>query len=103
MKILLFVSSSCSYCPKAEKVVSKVAPEYYEYGLKYKKIRIKTEEGKKLSTKFGIMSLPTILMLDDNGIELQKIVGVPSEENLKNKIEKELNLKKSFLSNILRK
>lgn len=100
MKLLVFVSSRCPHCPKAESIVKKIVPEYYKHGLEFQKIRIKTSEGKQLSREFNIMSMPTILMLDDNGVETQRIIGVPSENNLKNKIESELGLKKSFFARV---
>lgn len=99
MRILLFVSSHCPHCPRAEAVAKKVVPEYHEHGVEFEKIRIKTGRGKQLSKRFNIKSTPTILMLND-GIEVQRIVGVPSENNLKNKIENELGLKRSFLARI---
>ena len=100
MRMLLFVSSHCLHCPRAELVVSKVIPQYYEHGLKFKKVRTKTGEGEELSAKYYVMSTPTILMLDDDWNEIQRIVGVPSEDSLKNKIEKQLGLKKSFFNKI---
>ena len=101
MRMLLFVSSHCPHCPKAESVAKGVAPEYYNYGMRFEKIRLKTEEGKRLSRELNIMSTPTILMLDDNGVETERIVGIPSETSLKNKIESRLGLKKTLLSRIL--
>ena len=98
MKILLFVSSHCPHCPNAERIVKKIAPKYYNYGLIFKKIRVKTSEGKELSLRHNVKSMPTILMFDDSGNEIERIVGVPSENNLKNIIEKKLGLKKSFFS-----
>lgn len=100
MKILLFVSSRCPHCPRAEAVVKKVAPEYYEQGVRFEKIRIKTGKGKQLSRRFNIRSMPTILILNDDEVEIQRIVGVPTEDNLKNKIEKDLGLKKPLLARI---
>ncbi len=96
--LLLFVSSHCSHCPGAEKVVEKIAPSYKEFGLSYRKIRIKTEEGKKLSSEYNVMGLPTLLFLDDGENEIKRMVGAPSEDNLKKNIEKVLGLKKSFFS-----
>ena len=58
MKLLLFVSSSCPHCPKAEAVVKRVVPDYE---IEFEKIRVKTDEGKQLSAGFNVMSLPTIL------------------------------------------
>jgi len=98
MKLLIFVSSNCPHCPNAEKVVEKIAPEYYNHGLCFKKIRMKTSEGKELASKYNIMAVPTILFLDDKNNEIQRIVGSPSEDFLRNKIEKSLSLKKSFFS-----
>jgi len=101
MKILLFVSSHCPHCPKAESIVKRVVRAYYEHGVEFKKIRVKTAEGNELSSRFNVMSMPTIIILDDTNTETQRVVGVPNENNLKNKIESNLGLKKSFLSRIL--
>lgn len=100
MKILLFVSSHCPHCPRAEVVVKNVAPGYHEHGVRFEKIRIKTGKGKQLSKRFNIRSMPTILILNDDEVEVQRIVGVPTENNLKNKIERELGLKKPLLTRI---
>ena len=101
VEILLFVSSRCSHCPGAERIVKAVIPEYSDYRVTFEKIRIKTDRGKELSSKFNIMALPTILILDENGDEIKRIVGAPSENSLRNEIEKELGLRKSFFDRIL--
>jgi len=98
MKILVFVSSNCPHCPNAERVVREITPEYSKEGVSYEKIRTKTEEGKDLAIKYNVMGTPTILFLDDEGNELKKIIGTPSEENLRKKIETLLGLRKSFLN-----
>lgn len=100
MKILLFVSSHCSYCPDAERIVKRIVPEYSNYGITLEKIRIKTGRGKELSSKFNIMATPTILILGERGDETKRIVGVPGENSLRNEIEKELGLRKSFFDRI---
>ena len=100
MKILLFVSSHCPHCPRAEAVVKKVAPEYHKHGVELEKIRLKTSNGKHLSEELGVLSTPTTLILNDKGIEIRRIVGVPSESEMRNKIEGELGLKRSFLERV---
>ncbi len=103
MKILLFVSSNCPHCPLAESVLREVAPNYSDKGLIYEKIRTKTTEGKELSVKYFIRSTPTMLFLNDENKEIERIIGTPSEEKLRKKIEKLLGLKKSFLNKLGRK
>jgi thiol-disulfide isomerase/thioredoxin len=100
MKILVFVSSNCPHCPKAERAVQRIVPDYYENGLIYKKVRVKTPEGKELSSRYGIRALPTILFLDENGKERGRKTGTPDEDVLRNDIEKMLGLKKSFFSRL---
>jgi thioredoxin-related protein len=102
MKILVFTSSNCSHCPKAERVVREVAPIYSNYDVSHEKIRTKTPYGKELSIGYNVMGTPTILFLDENNNELKRIVGAPSEENLKKEIEKLLGLRKSFFSKLFK-
>jgi len=103
MKLLVFVSPGCPHCPAAESVARRVAPEYNEFGLYFKKVRTRTDEGKRLSSMYRIMATPTILLVNDEGEEKKRIVGTPSESSLKNEIEKALGLKKSFFGKIFGK
>lgn len=100
MKLLLFVSSHCPHCPGAERVVKNVVSEYEDYGVTFSKIRTKAPDGKELSLKYNVMSTPSILLFDENGTEIKRIVGVPGASDLKNHIEKALGLKKSFFGRI---
>jgi len=103
MRILVFTSSNCPHCPRAERIVGGVAPAYKDKGLSHEKIRTRTSEGKDLAMRYNVQGVPTILFLDDSEKELTRIVGVPSEENLIKKIEKLLGLRKSFFSKLLKK
>jgi small redox-active disulfide protein 1 len=103
MKLLVFVSPSCVHCPKAEKVVKEVVPEYADKGVSWEKLRVKTSEGKALSRKYGVKGVPTIIIPDENGNELERIVGAPSDSKLRSVIEKHLGIKKSFFSKLLGK
>ena len=100
MKILLFVSSQCPHCPVAERIVKKVVPEYYDYGLSLNRIRLQTKEGKRRSFEYNVRAIPTTLILDDNGKVLKRMVGAMSENHLRASIEKLLGLRKSVLSRI---
>ncbi|MCK4429594.1 MAG: thioredoxin family protein [Candidatus Aenigmarchaeota archaeon] len=100
MKLLVFVSSHCPHCPNAEKVAEKIAPEYSDNGLSFRKVRMKTSEGKELASKYNIMAVPTTLLLDNEDNEIQRLVGVPDEASLRSKIEKSLGMKGSFFKRI---
>ena len=100
MKLLLFVSPGCPHCPDAERVAKKISPEYYHNGLAYKKIRTRTSEGKELSKNYNIRGVPTIILADDEGNELKRIVGAPSENVLRSEIEKHLGLRKSLFKKL---
>ncbi len=100
MKILLFVSSNCPHCPNAEKVAKKVAYEYHKKGLSFKKVRMKTSEGKELGAKYNIMANPTTLFLDEDDNEIQRITGTPDEDSFRKKIEKNFEPKKSLFKRL---
>ena len=102
MQILVFTSSNCPNCPRAERVVKKVTPRYEDKGLSHKKVRTKTSEGKDLAERHNVRGVPTLLFLDDSGKELARLVGVPSEEGLIKKIEKLLGLKVSFFNKLFK-
>lgn len=102
MKLILFVSSNCPHCPRAEAVVKKVVPKYKDMGVEFEKVRSKTGEGKELISRLNVMSFPTILLVKDRE-EIGRIVGVPSESSLEKKIEKSLGIRKSFLSSLFKR
>jgi len=100
LKVLLFVSSNCPHCPKAEHVARKIIPEYEDYGIVLRKMRTKSPEGKELAERYGIRGTPTIVIVDSDGNEKKRIVGVPSEDTLRKDIEKILGLRKSFFGKL---
>ena len=96
VEVLLFTSSTCPHCPAAEKVAERVCPGIE--GVKYRKIRIKTQEGKELSAVYNIRGTPTFIIRDESHSKIERIVGVPSDDNLRGKIEKVMGIKKGFFS-----
>lgn len=71
----LFTSPTCPYCPKAEKVVSKVAREE---GVLAINLPVNTEEGLREAIKFGIRGVPALVINDQ-----YLILGVPDEVELR--------------------
>lgn len=100
MKVLLFTSSHCPHCPKAIKVAKRILPEFKGKDVDYRRIRLKTSEGKRLADEYDINATPTILVFNNDGELVKKIVGVPSENELRSAIKKGIGEKTSFLSRL---
>lgn len=71
----LFTSPTCPYCPKAEKVVSKVAEEE---GVLALQLHVNTDEGMREALKYGIRGVPALVVN-----EKYLILGVPDEDELR--------------------
>lgn len=71
-KLLYFGADWCASCKALWPVVEKEAPEK---GYELKFMDMDTEEGVDMAEKFGVMSLPTLVVVDENGNEVKKAVG----------------------------
>ena len=66
----------CGPCRMVSPVIEKLSDKYNG---KLKVVKVNVDENQELAMKFGIMSIPTV-MLFKNGAELDKAVGAaPSE------------------------
>ena len=72
----------CGPCKMIAPIVAEIAGEY-EGKLKVGKLN--TDDNQQVPTKFGIMSIPT-LMLFKNGEVVGHIVGAQPKESIKGKI-----------------
>ncbi len=73
--VKLFTSPTCPYCPRAERVVSKVAKEE---GILAIELPVNTEQGMREALKYGIRGVPAVVV-----DEKYLILGVPDEIELK--------------------
>lgn len=71
-KLLFFTMCGCSACKAIKPIVEKEAPEK---GYELKFMDMDTEEGVDMAEKFGVRSLPTLVVVDENGNEIKKAVG----------------------------
>ncbi len=71
----LFTSPTCPHCPKAERVVSRVAREEGVIAIEFP---VNTEQGMKEALKYGIRGVPA-LVIDERYL----ILGVPDEIELR--------------------
>lgn len=76
-KILYFTASWCGPCkalaPRMEKLSNQI---------NYRKIDI--DSNQDLSMKYGIRSVPSLVLVDENGTELSRMVGVQPDETILN-------------------
>lgn len=75
-KLLKFYSKTCGPCKVLEKNLKQAEVEY-------KSIEVSTPDGEALSYKYGVMTVPTLILTDDNGDMLKKNVGILNVEQIK--------------------
>jgi small redox-active disulfide protein 1 len=82
VKIEVFTSPSCPYCPMAIEVVDAVKKEMQD-DIEVEKIDIMQDREKAI--EYGLMAVPAVAI---NGVV--KFVGAPEKTELKNAIEEEM-------------
>jgi thioredoxin 2 len=82
--IIDFWAPWCGPCKMMGPVFSKVAENF---ALKALFAKVNTENEQFLGSKFGIRSIPTIIIFK-NGVELNRISGALNENDLKNLVTK---------------
>jgi|TARA_R100000544_G_C2194341_1_gene43370 thioredoxin 1 len=73
-KIYYFSADWCGPC-------KVLAPTMERSGLPYQKVNVDSDQ--ELSTKYGIRNVPTLVKVNSNGEELDRLVGNQSLEQLK--------------------
>lgn len=66
MKLIKLEKYNCRPCSMVESFL-------YNAGVEYDKINI--EDNPEVAIQYGVMSVPVTLLLDDNGLEVQRVVG----------------------------
>lgn len=73
MKYLKFYSPTCQPCQQVDHILQ-------EKGIEYESINVL--EDKETRSKFGIIGVPTVIVLDDEGNEIKRAVGVHEIQKL---------------------
>jgi small redox-active disulfide protein 1 len=79
----VFFSPMCPHCPSAKKLAAEVAKERAD--VEVKEINTMTNEGAVLAQKFGIMSVPTIVVFGEG--QPIGMTGTPSKGHFNKAID----------------
>ena len=90
--LYIFTSTMCIDCKKMKNVINEIEPDYKER-INFIQINAvdKNREVQDLIKKHGITLVPTIIILDRNGNNINKIEGYIEKEKLINEIEEAIN------------
>ena len=83
MKLLKVYSKTCGPCKVLERNLK-------QSGIEYININVDSEEGEKISDKYEVTMVPTLLLLDDNDNLIKKNTGILNVEGIKNFIGNEV-------------
>ena len=76
-KIIKIYANWCGPCKQLSKMLE-------ENNITHESVDIDSEKGSELAEEYNIRALPVILVLDDDGVLIDKKVGLPSSvEDLK--------------------
>ncbi|MGN0282371.1 MAG: thioredoxin family protein [Prevotella sp.] len=83
-KKMLFIDCYTSWCGPCKMLSSKVFPQkkvgdYFNKEFVSLKVDMEKGEGVDLKNKFGVKAFPTLLFIDANGKEINRIVGAESD------------------------
>lgn len=77
MKVLKFYADWCQPCKMLTRTLEDVKTD-----IPVEEIDIETAEGSELAQKFGLRGVPTMVMVDDNGVEVKRKVGMAMANEL---------------------
>lgn len=83
-KKMLFIDCYTSWCGPCKMLSSKVFPQkkvgdYFNKEFVSLKVDMEKGEGIDLKKRFGVKAFPTLLFIDSNGKEINRIVGAESD------------------------
>lgn len=79
-----FWAAWCGPCQMMGPVIDELAEETKE---KYKVGKLNVDENRETASKYGVMSIPTLIVFKD-GKNVKQFVGVQNKEALKAELEK---------------
>jgi len=76
MKILKFEAEWCGPCKQMDKVIETI-----DFDVEIDKIDI--DDNREALEKYNVRSVPTLIRVDDEGVELDRLIGAQGAEDIK--------------------
>ncbi len=73
------------WCPPCRMLAPQLEAFAAEQGDRIKVLKLNTDDNPAMSRKYGVQSIPTMVLFED-GQEKQRIVGVVNQEELKRRL-----------------
>ena len=73
----------CGYCQRLSPIIDEMAGET---GGKYKIVKVNVDQNRSLAQKYGVMSLPTMILFK-SGEQAEKLMGFMPKANIEAKIK----------------
>lgn len=90
--VITFTSSMCMDCQKIKSVLAEIEPNYSQkVNFEYVQALDKSKKVKDSIKKYGVVLVPTMIFIDKNGKQLNKIEGFLEKEKLEAEIEELIN------------
>lgn len=80
VKLLDFWAEWCGPCKIMNPIIEELEKEF-DGQVKFEKINV--DESQALAQQYGVMSIPTYIIMDRNGKEVARKIGVTSKEDLR--------------------
>ena len=85
MKVIDFYADWCGPCQMLKPIMEELETEYGE-GVKFERVNIDEEPVR--AQEFEVMSIPTLVFMDDEGKVLETMVGLREKEEIKAVLDK---------------
>lgn len=82
MKLLDFYADWCGPCKRVAPVLDEISAET---GIPMEKVNIDTD--RRVANEYRIMSVPTIVVLDDDGLEIRRVTGAKPKKDMLEALE----------------
>jgi thioredoxin len=79
-----FYAEWCGPCHMAAPIVDKLAEEYAQ---KVEVVKVNVDESRDTAGEFGVMSIPTVIVLED-GQEVDRKIGFPGEQGYREMLDR---------------